>query len=129
MQIVPTGVHHRDVASGIIFGANFTGIGETGFFFHGKRVQFRAQHDGWASPVLEDRDHSCAANMFGDVIAGAAQARGQLRCGLRFMRRKFGILVQIKVERVRVGIDAFNFFGRRSLRAGNGRERGEQNEF
>ncbi len=93
VQIVSAGVHYWDVASGVVFGANFTGVGQTGFFFHGKRVQFGAQHDGWASPVLEDRDHSCAAHMFGDVIAGAAQARGQLRRGLRFMRRQFGILM------------------------------------
>jgi hypothetical protein len=38
------------------------------------------------------------------------------------MRRQFGILVQIKVEGMRVGIDAFNFFRRRSLRASNSGE-------
>ena len=67
--------------------------------------------------------------MFGDIIAGAAQACGQLRRGLRFMRREFGILVQIEIERVRVGINAFDFFGRRSSGAqATAREQYKQQE-
>ncbi len=122
VQIVSAGVHHRDVASGVVFGAHLAGVGQAGLFFHRKRVQFGAQHDGRAGAVLQDRDDAGAAHVFGDVIAGAAQARGQLRRGLRFMRREFGILVQIEIERMRVGIDGFNFFGGRGLRTGEGSE-------
>ena len=86
VQIVSAGVHHRNVASGIIFGAHFAGVGKAGFFLNRKRIQFRAQHDGWARSVLEDSDDSCAAHVFGDVISGAAQALRELRGGLRFMR-------------------------------------------
>src|SRR5260370_18790512 len=45
------------------------------------------------------------------------------------MSGKFGILVEIEIERVCVGIDTFNFFGRRSLRARNCTEQCEQQEF
>ena len=100
VQIVPAGVHDRNVASGIVFGAHFAGVGEAGFFFHRKRIQFRAQHDRGARSVLEDRYNPGPAYMFGDVISGAAPARGQLHRSLYFMRRQFRVLMQIAVERV-----------------------------
>ena len=48
--------------------------------------------------------------MFGDVISGAAPARGQFFRGLRFVTGQFRILVEIEIKRVRVGIDAVDFF-------------------
>ena len=76
-----------------------------------------------------DRHHARPAHVFGYVIPGFAQMIGKLRRGLRFMRGKFWIAVQIKIERVRVAIDAFHFLRRGSLRAGNGREQDEAREF
>ena len=67
------------------------------------------------APVLEHGDDSGAAHVFGHVVTRAAQARGKLRRGLRFVAGEFRILVQIEIQRVRVGINVFNFFGRRSL--------------
>ena len=54
VQIVSAGMHHRNIASGVIFRVHFAGVGQAGFFFHGKRVQFGAQHDGRARAVLQD---------------------------------------------------------------------------
>jgi len=48
---------------------------------------------------------------------------------LGFVRREFGVLVDIEVEGVRVGVDARNFGG--TLRAGGGcdkKQRGDQGE-
>ena len=84
---------------------------------------------GPAASVLEDGDHARAADMLGDVVSGAAQTFGQFGRGVCFMPRKFGVLVDIKVERVGIGIDCFNFFGRWSLRDGNGGEQNEQEKF
>src|SRR5579864_504255 len=120
---------HWNVAPGVIFGAYFAGIGQAGFFFYGKRVQFRAQHDGGTGSVLEDGDHAGAAHMLRDVVSSAAQALGELGRGLGFMPRKFGVLVQIKVEGVGVGIGVFNFFRRWSLSAGNGGEQKHEWKF
>ena len=126
VQIVPAGVHHRNVATGVVCGAHFAGVGKAGFFFDGERIQFGAQHDGRARSVLEYGHYSGAAHPLGDLISGAAPAGGKLGRSLCFMRRQFGVLMQIEVERVSVRIDAVEFFRRRSLCAGNGGEQGRR---
>ena len=122
VQIVPAGVHHPNVATGVVGGAHFAGVGQTGFFFDGERIQLGAQHDRRARSVLEYGHDSAAAHVFGDLISGTAPARGQLHRSFCFMRRQFRVLMQIEVERVSVRIDAVNFFRRRSLGAGKGGE-------
>ena len=84
MQIVSASVHHRNIASSIIFGVHFTGVCKSGFLVHGQRIQFRAQHDCWSRAILQDRDHSRPSHVLSHLIAGAAQA-----CGKLFRRADF----------------------------------------
>src|SRR5579864_9440573 len=67
--------------------------------------------------------------MLRDVVTSAVQALREFGRGLGFMPRKFGVLVQIKVEGVGVGIGVFNFFRRWSLSAGNDGEQKEERKF
>ena len=90
--------------SGIVFGVDFAGIRQAGFFFHRKRVEFRTQHDGWSGAVLQDGDDPGAADVLSHLVAQAAQTVGQLRCGLRFVAGKFRILMQIKIQSMSLGI-------------------------
>ncbi len=110
VQIVPAGVHDRNVAPGVVFRVYFAGVGQSGFFFDGKSIQFSAQHNGRPGPVLEDRNHARPAHMFGHVIPRATQACSQFCRGLRFVRRKLRVLVKVKIERVRIRISVFQFF-------------------
>src|SRR5208337_3612880 len=89
------------------------GIGESGLFLHGKRVEFGAQHDRGPSAVFEDGDDSGAADSFSDFITQAAQAAGEFGCGLNLVRRKLGRLMKINVEAVGRGIYGVHFFGTR----------------
>ena len=115
MQIVAARVHHGNVAAGIVFGMYLAGIGQPGLFFYRQRIEFGPQHDGRARTIFQNGDDASPANVLGDFIAGAAQVSGQFLGSLRFMGGKFGMLVQIEIECVSVGIDRFHFFGSRSL--------------
>ena len=79
-------------------------------FFHGKRVELSTQHDGWSSSVLENGDNSGAANMLGHLVAQATQTVGQLRRSLGLVARKLRIVVQVEIQRVRLGIHGLDFF-------------------
>ena len=118
MQVVPAGVHDRDILSAVILGADLAGVGEAGFFFHRKGIEFGAQHDRGPGTVLENGDDAGAADVLGDFVTQAAQAAGELGCRLGLMRRQLRVLVQIDIESVSVGIDGLNFLRyRRRLRA------------
>jgi len=118
MQVMSAGVHDGDVTSCVVFGANFTGVGETGFFFDGKRVKFGPQHYSPAGAVLEDGDNPRTAYVFGDFVSETAKLARQFGCRLRLMGRKFRMLVQIQIQCVRLRIDGLDFLGpRRNLRA------------
>src|SRR5580704_9181389 len=68
--------------------------------------------------------------MFRDVIAKAAQAACQLRRSLRFVRRQFGVLVYVQIERMGVWIDSSDFFGRcGSLCECRGSQGGQEQKF
>jgi hypothetical protein len=115
VQIVAARMHHGDVLPSVVFGVYLTGVGQAGFFLNRQGVQFSAQHDGWARTIFQNGDDPSPANVLSDVIAGAAQVSGQLLGSLRFMGGKFGMLVQIEIECVSVGINSIHFFGSRSL--------------
>ena len=55
---------------------------------------------------------------FGDFVAEAAQASGEFRGGLGFVRGEFWIPMKIDVQIVGAGIDGVDFFGAWRLRAG-----------
>ena len=92
---------------------HFAGIGKSGLFLDGKRVEFGAQHDRWPGAVFEDGDDSGATDSLGDFITQAAQAGGEFRCGLNLVRRELGRLMKINVEGVGRGIYGVHFFGTR----------------
>jgi len=98
VEIVATGMHYGDVVSGVVFGMDFAGVGEAGFFFDGKGVEFGAEHDGRAGSVLEDGDNAGAADCFGDFVAQGAETSGEFGGGLGFVRGELGRLMKIEVE-------------------------------
>jgi hypothetical protein len=112
VEIVATGMHYGDVVSGVVFGMDFAGVGEAGFFFDGKGVEFGAEHDGRAGSVLEDGDNAGAADCFGDFVAQGAETSGEFGGGLGFVRGELGRLMKIEVEIVGGGIDGVDFLGR-----------------
>jgi hypothetical protein len=111
MQIMAAGMHHRNVSTTVIFGVHFARVCKSGFFFHRKRVEFRAQHHGRARAVFQNGDNSGAANPFRDVIAQAAQASGEFSGGLGFVRRELGRLMKINVKIVGGRVDGVHFLG------------------
>ena len=113
VEIVAAGMHDGHVESCVVLGMHFAGIGKSGLFLHGKRVEFGAQHDRGPGAVFEDGDDSGATDSFGDFIAQAAQASGEFGCGLGLVRRELGRLMKINVESVGRGIDGVHFFGSR----------------
>ena len=54
VQIVPAGVHHRNILSAVILGADLAGIGEAGLFLDRKGIKFGAQHHGWPGAILQN---------------------------------------------------------------------------
>src|SRR5438094_4192024 len=95
--------------SGVIFGADRAGIRKSGLFFNGKRVEFSAKHHRGARAVLEQSDDPDSADVLRYFITETTQATGELRSRLRFMARKLGILVNVQIQLVRVGVDTINF--------------------
>jgi hypothetical protein len=94
----------------VVLGVDFARVGQAGFLFDWERVQLRTQHNGWALSVLEDGYDPGAANVLGHLIAEATQPTGQLCRRQDFVGRKFRILMQVEVERMRIGIDGIDFF-------------------
>ncbi len=109
VQVVSAGVHHRNIVSGVIFGVNLTRVRKPGLLFHRQRVQFRSKHHRRARAVLQDGHNPRASDVFRHLIAEASQPAGQLRRSLSFVRREFGVLMNIQIQRVRVRIDGFDF--------------------
>ena len=105
---MPTGVHDGHIAAEIVFCAYSAGIGEACCFFDRKYIEFSAKHDSGASAVLKYGNNAGAADPFGNVVARGSKTPRQFRCSLRFVRRQFRILVQIKIEGVcipKYGVD------------------------
>ena len=88
---------------------NFARVGQTGFLFNRKRIEFGAKHHRWARAIFEDGNDSSSANMFSNVVTEIPKATRELCRSLSFMGRKLRILMQVEIERVRVGIDRFDF--------------------
>jgi hypothetical protein len=82
VQVVPAGVHHRNVMAGVVLNMNFTGIGESGFFFNGQGVKFGTQHDGRSRSIFQNGHHACAAEVFGYFVTCCAQVGSQFVRGL-----------------------------------------------
>src|SRR5260370_19592909 len=94
---------------------HFAGVRQPSFLFHRKRVKFGTQHDGWPGAIAEHRNHPGAANVLGHLIAQGAETRSKVRRSLRLMRRELRVLMQIEVERMRLGIHRTDFVrGRKS---------------
>ena len=113
VHVMPAGMHHSDVASGIVFRADFAGIGKTGLFFHRQRVQFRAQHDRGARAIFHNGHNAGAANVLRYVITQRPQAVRKLRRSPGFVGRKLRVLMQVKIKSLRVWKDGFNLTGER----------------
>ena len=111
VHIVAARMHHRDIASRIVFGVNLARVGESGLLLDGKRVEFGAQHHRWPGAILENGDDARAADSFRDFIPQGAETSGEFRGGLRLVRGEFGILMKIDVEIVRRGINSIDFSG------------------
>ncbi len=115
MQVMPAGVHHRYIASAVVFGARLAGIGQTGFLFHGQRVKLRPQHDGGARSVLQDPNHTVPTDVLCNFITQRAQTRGKLGRGPCLMRRQFRVLVQIEVQSLCVRKDSVDLLVERCV--------------
>ena len=111
VHIVSAGVHDRNIVSCIIFGADLARIGQPGLLFHRQRIQFGAQHHRRPCAILQDGNNARSTHVFGNLVAKSSQPSRQLRRGLHFVRREFRVLMNIKVKRVRLGIDSVDFFG------------------
>ena len=96
---------------------HIAGVGEAGFFFHGKRVEFSSEKDRRAAAVFQYGDDARAANMLGDIVSSCTQAGRELGRGLGFVPRELWVFVEIEIERVSVRINSVYFMGCRRLRA------------
>jgi hypothetical protein len=95
VHVMSAGVHDADVTSGIVFRADFAGVSQTRLFLHGKGIELGAKHHSRACAVLQDGDYASSTHTFGDRIPEITNASGEFRGGLGFMRRKFGVLVNV----------------------------------
>ena len=95
----------------IIFGANLARVSQAGLLFHRQRVEFGPQHDRRPRAIFQDGNNPRSAHVFRNLITQSSQPARQLCRGLHFMRREFRILMNIHVQRVRLGIDGLNFLG------------------
>ncbi len=97
---MPASVHHRNVASAIVFGADFAGVSQTRLLLHRERVQFGAQHDHGPRAVLHDGHHAGAAHVLRDLVSQDSQlARHQGRSS-SLVRREFRVLMQVQIQGV-----------------------------
>ena len=69
VHIVSAGVHDADIASGIVFRADFAGVREAGLLLNRKPVEFGAQHHDRTGAILQDGDDSGATHVLGHRVA------------------------------------------------------------
>ena len=103
VDVVAATVCHKRLAT-VPFGLDATGIRKIGFLFHRQRVELGAHHDSRAVAVAVDGDEAGPANLFGHLEAERAHFGSQLCRGLHLLEGKFGMGVQILVERVELRI-------------------------
>src|SRR5258708_12903389 len=73
VQIVTAGVHHGNVASGIILCAYDAGVCKTSLLFYRKGVEFSTKHDRRTRPVFENGPNPSAANILPDLTTKTSQ--------------------------------------------------------
>ena len=122
VEIVSARVHDEDFVAFGVFCLDFAGVGQAGFFFDGKGIEFGAEHDDGARAVLEDGDDTGAADVFGDFKAQRSEFGGKFCGGLRFLRGELGVLMDIDVDRVGIGVDGV-YFLRMRRESGLGEDR------
>ena len=106
VQIMPTGVHHRNFLTGIILHMRGACIRQSGLLFNRQRIEVRANHHGRSRTIVQDCNHAVAgpfglrilANTFGDCITEPAQFFGEEGGGFLFVMRKFGRGMQALVR-------------------------------
>src|SRR5437868_2302184 len=81
-------------------------IVEAGLLFHRQAVEFGAHHDGGAVAIPVDGDQPGLADIFGNFEAERAHLRGEPGCGFHFLKGKFGMGVELLVERIELWIVA-----------------------
>ena len=122
MKVVTARMHHRHQLSARVLRLDRARVWQAGFLLDRQSVQFGAEHHSWSCAVLHDGDDAGATDPGCHVEAQRLHVRGELRGGLRFLKRELGILMQVDVERLDGGIDGLDLRGRRggpwrSLRA------------
>jgi hypothetical protein len=69
VDVVRAGVHHSDVVSVFVCGADVAGVGAARVFDYRQRVEVGAHHDRGARSVLHDGDEAVASDVGGDLKA------------------------------------------------------------
>ena len=106
VQVVPTGMHHRNFNAAVVVGGDVACVGEAGFLRDRQRIEFGAQHDRGSRSVLQDADHACAPDSGGHVVSKLAQLRRDHGCGLLLVIGEFGAAVQVEIKRFDLGVVA-----------------------
>ncbi len=108
VQVVPAGVHDRNVGPLIVFGHDVTRIRQAGLFRDGQRVEFRSNHHCRSITILENAYHSRATDSGGDLETKLAQMVRHGLGGLHLVQRKLRVAMQVHVEGFDLGIDAID---------------------
>ena len=110
VYVVSAGMHDASVLTGLRFGHDVAGVGDTGLFDDGQRVHVGADEEGWAGAVLQDADDAVGlravgvdADVVADGVAGLAQLGGEEGGGACLVVRELGMGVDLLVGIDEVG--------------------------
>ncbi len=92
VDIVPAGVHHRNVLSGIVFRMNFARVRQARFLFNRQCIEFCPQQDRWPRAILQHGNDPRATDVLGHFVSRGAQAGSQFGRSLHFVSGEFGML-------------------------------------
>ena len=80
-------MHHRNIQAIGILGVDLARVGQAGLFIDRQCIELGADEDDWARAILQNADHSCAADVFGDFKPEFAQPSSHLGGGAGLMQR------------------------------------------
>jgi len=115
VHVVPAGVHDGDRLSLGIDPGRLARIWEPRLLLHRERVELGAEQDRGTLAVAQDAHDSRASDAGRHFIPELAQLFRHSSRGALLLHRQLGVLVQIDVERVELGVDLIESVqGRRS---------------
>ena len=113
VNVMPAGMHDRDLVTGIVLGRNVAGVRQAGLLRDGQGIKFGAQHDDRSAAVAQDGNHARATHLLRDFVAEPAQLCRQLRRRVDLMQRQLGVLMQILVECLHSRVDRLHLSAKR----------------